>query len=500
MRKNIIYIVLVILNSLVWRAHAQVDCITDPPLAPGLTSVSVVPQTGFTVLNWTLSPSPDIAAYIIYTYKNGDGMPVDTIWDPTATSHTLPTVSTKYYSTSYVIAAMRLPRCTSILSNSLSTIYLNAVIDSCKRILTLSWNSYPSEPKMVESYSIFESLNNGSFSVLADVPADSTGYTISDFLTGQTYCFYVRANLEDGTESTSNSICEVTNLQTPPAWINADYATVNDNNDIILSFTIDNETDIRTYSLERKTGLEGAFSEIKRFTGISGSLSYSDLDADPSEINYYRLSALNSCNIPVTTSNVCSNIVLSLNRSGDNLDFTWNPYREWNGEISSYRLYTDTGDGFSERDIIAPADTTAILSYKDIMYNITGNRVCFYISASETGNPYGINGESHSPVVCTEPVEIITVPNLFTPDNDLLNDFFRPVLSFTPGEYHLVINDRYGRTVFSSHNYLEEWDGTVNGSPEPQGVYLWFLDLTTPSGNKIKRTGTVTIIRKNQDR
>jgi gliding motility-associated-like protein len=188
---------------------------------------------------------------------------------------------------------------------------------------------------------------------------------------------------------------------------------------------------------------------------------------------------------------------LSLNKEGDDLIFTWNPYRDWNGEVSSYILYSDTGDGYKEDQVISPSDTSATIGYSDIMYMVSGTRVCFYVSASETGNPHGINGVSHSSVACTNPVELITVPNLFTPDNDLLNDYFRPVLSFTPEKYRLVINDRYGRTVFESGDYLQEWDGTGNGSPEPQGVYLWFLDLTTPSGKKIKKTGTVTIIRKN---
>jgi gliding motility-associated-like protein len=496
MRKLSTYIILIIINSMLWKVHAQVNCITDPPVAPQLMSVSVEPETGFTVLNWALSPSPDIAAYIIYTYKDGDGMPVDTIWDPAATSHILPTVSTKYYSTSYVISAMRLPRCTSILSNSLTTIYLQAIIDSCSRTLTIRWNRYPSQPKKVESYTIFQSVNNDILNKLTDVPADSSSYAIMDFLTGQTYCFYVQANLEDGTVSTSNKICAVIKMQKPPAWINADYATVETDKEIHLSFTIDDDTDIKTYSLEKKTGPTGAFSEIKRFSDISGSLAYNDQDADLNRVNYYRLSAINNCNIPLATSNICSNIVLSLNKEGDNLLFTWNPYRQWNGDILSYRLFSDTGEGYRETDVISSADTSAILSYKDIMYNVTGSTVCFFLSATETGNVHGISGESHSCTICTEPLEIITVPNLFTPDNDLVNDRFKPVLSFTPGEYHLVINDTKGRTVFDTRDYLEEWDGTFNGTPSSQGVYLWFLDLKTPSGKSIKRTGTVTIIRK----
>ncbi len=497
MRKKILYIILLTINSLSWSLKAQVNCITDPPLPPELTSVSVVPETGFTVINWSLSPSPDIAAYIIYTFKNSDGMPVDTIWDPLITSFTIPTVSTKYYSTSYVVAAMRLPRCTSILSNSLATIYLEADVDSCKRTITLKWNSYNHLPKNVESYSIFSSLNNQGFSELENIVPDSTNYTISNFLSDQSYCFYLQANLEDGTVSKSNSICIITRIQKPPAWINADYATISDDKEIALSFTIDDDTDISTYSLEKKTGYSGSFSEIKRFEGIKGSIAYTDYDADLKRVNFYRLSALNNCNIPLTTSNISSNIVLSLKKEGDDIVLSWNPYRKWNGEVSSYRLYSDTGEGYVEKNLIPSSDTTFSVSYKDIMYNISANRICFYISSTETGNPYNITGESRSSAACTEPAELITVPNLFTPDNDLLNDLFKPVLSFTPADYHLIINDRFGKKVFDSRNSLEEWDGTEKGSPAPQGVYLWFLDLTTPSGERIKRTGTVTIIRKN---
>jgi gliding motility-associated-like protein len=90
--------------------------------------------------------------------------------------------------------------------------------------------------------------------------------------------------------------------------------------------------------------------------------------------------------------------------------------------------------------------------------------------------------------------EVITVPNAFTPDNNSVNDHFKPVLSFTPIDYKLIITDLRRRTVFETNDFNSEWDGTSGGNPLPAGIYLWYINLMTPSGRKITRTGTVTIL------
>jgi gliding motility-associated-like protein len=166
--------------------------------------------------------------------------------------------------------------------------------------------------------------------------------------------------------------------------------------------------------------------------------------------------------------------------------------------ISSYRLFINTGKGFEEKVVIQPPDTLFTLGYQELMYDVTGSDICFYISVSETSNPYDVNGHSISSRICTVPTEIITVPNVFTPNNDLLNDFFKPVLSFTPLDYHLIISDRPGNILFETRDFRAEWDGFQNGNPQPQGVCLWFLKVTTPSGKSISKTGTITIIRSRE--
>jgi gliding motility-associated-like protein len=183
-----------------------------------------------------------------------------------------------------------------------------------------------------------------------------------------------------------------------------------------------------------------------------------------------------------------------LEKKGNYLNLSWNSYKEWLGMVSSYRLFIDTGKGFEEKTVLQPTDTVFTLGYKEIMYEVTASEVCFYISVLETSNPYGVTGQSLSSRVCTVPTEIITVPNVFTPNSGTANAYFRPRLSFTPQDYHLVISDRRGNILFETRDYDAEWDGSQNGNPQPQGVCLWFLKVTTPSGKSISKTGTLTVI------
>jgi gliding motility-associated-like protein len=282
-------------------------------------------------------------------------------------------------------------------------------------------------------------------------------------------------------------------MQRPPQWINAAYATVTADKSILLSFNIDPNSEIKKFILERKTGAQGSFVQIYQFSSGSGSLLYNDANADVSKINYYRLSAVNNCNIPITISNISSNIILSLERNDDDIELSWNPYRDWRGTVDSYRIFAMTGQEMEERYSSGPADTVFHISYSSLMYEVTLKEVCFMIRAVELSNPYNINSESNSQIVCTPVSEVITVPNMFTPDNNGMNDLFRPVLSFTPSDYQLLITDSNRKTVFVTRDHNEAWDGSQNGNHLPEGIYLWFLKMKTPSGRIVEKSGSVTI-------
>ena len=62
------------------------------------------------------------------------------------------------------------------------------------------------------------------------------------------------------------------------------------------------------------------------------------------------------------------------------------------------------------------------------------------------------------------------VPNSFTPNNDGVNDFFKPVV-IGVDYYELIITNRWGEIVFTSRDINQSWDGYVDGNIAPSGVF-----------------------------
>jgi gliding motility-associated-like protein len=91
----------------------------------------------------------------------------------------------------------------------------------------------------------------------------------------------------------------------------------------------------------------------------------------------------------------------------------------------------------------------------------------------------------------------IYVPNAFTPNNDGLNDVFRPK-GFGITKYELNIFDRWGERVFHTATFDEGWDGKFmgrGGDGIEEGVYTWLINCTSVFGKAHELKGHVTLIR-----
>jgi gliding motility-associated-like protein len=89
----------------------------------------------------------------------------------------------------------------------------------------------------------------------------------------------------------------------------------------------------------------------------------------------------------------------------------------------------------------------------------------------------------------------IYVPNAFTPNGDGKNDIFKPVpVGISTFKYFRVYN-RYGQLMFQTTTPNQGWDGYLNGSPAPQGTYVWQTAGIDFNGHPINKKGTVILVR-----
>ena len=85
----------------------------------------------------------------------------------------------------------------------------------------------------------------------------------------------------------------------------------------------------------------------------------------------------------------------------------------------------------------------------------------------------------------------------FTPNKDGTNDLWL-VTAFggtCVGRVYVNVFNRYGNVVYKSDNYTNNWDGTYNGKPVPDGTYYYVIDYRLINGESIVMRGDLTIIR-----
>lgn len=142
--------------------------------------------------------------------------------------------------------------------------------------------------------------------------------------------------------------------------------------------------------------------------------------------------------------------------------------------------------------------------------NTFGSAATWKWSTGETGNKIRIvapgtyfatitvNGcESSDSVIVTNDC-YITIPNVFTPNGDGINDFFFPreLLSKGMTKFNMNIYNRWGQLIFTG-NALDGrgWDGRFNGAEQPVGVYVYVIDAEFKDGQIENHKGNVTLLR-----
>jgi gliding motility-associated-like protein len=87
------------------------------------------------------------------------------------------------------------------------------------------------------------------------------------------------------------------------------------------------------------------------------------------------------------------------------------------------------------------------------------------------------------------------LPKAFSPNNDNLNDIFRPIpVGIASTQYFRIFN-RLGEQIFETREWMRGWDGNFKGKPQLPGTYVWIIKGTDRKGRVVEQRGTVVLVR-----
>jgi len=130
--------------------------------------------------------------------------------------------------------------------------------------------------------------------------------------------------------------------------------------------------------------------------------------------------------------------------------------------------------------------------------NLTGANNTISTDVSMTVYVYAQNGNCASPVdsfmISTSAACFLEVPNVFTPNGDMTNDYFKLNSYSGIASLKCTIVNRWGNEMRSFNTPDFMWDGKdKSGQIANEGVYFYILEATTNSGEKLAKQGFVQL-------
>jgi gliding motility-associated-like protein len=92
-------------------------------------------------------------------------------------------------------------------------------------------------------------------------------------------------------------------------------------------------------------------------------------------------------------------------------------------------------------------------------------------------------------------MEGVYVPDAFTPNNDNLNDIFRPLVFGNIIKFEFSIYNRLGELIFKTNEPGKGWDGKWKGIQQPSNSYAWVCSYQLEGGEMKVEKGMVKLIR-----
>lgn len=219
---------------------------------------------------------------------------------------------------------------------------------------------------------------------------------------------------------------------------------INDNNTLIKWVLNDPNKVLQEMILYRRSQNQ-SWEPLKILGPKNGSFKDSSLETE-SNIYEYKIESLNGCNEEVI-SNTHNSILLNGNSNEEigEINLNWNPYSGWINEVARYeilRRLENTGEFEVIETVGNQVNSINMLNAAEGFKHELRIR-----SVSFNDQIY-----SYSNVLLFEFEHVIIIPNVFTPNNDGINDTFKIPKIELYEQSQLTVFNRSGKQVFQKTN------------------------------------------------
>lgn len=123
------------------------------------------------------------------------------------------------------------------------------------------------------------------------------------------------------------------------------------------------------------------------------------------------------------------------------------------------------------------------------------------VASPSTTTTYSLKATNSQGCFASDDVTVNVVPycvkpmEAFSPNGDGINDLWLVTNGNCLTSAKVEVFNRYGSRVYRSDNYKNNWDGTYESKPVPDGTYYFVITYQLVNGKKVYLKGNVTILR-----
>jgi gliding motility-associated-like protein len=270
------------------------------------------------------------------------------------------------------------------------------------------------------------------------------------------------------------------------------------NNQFLIEYYIDTSANINNLNL--LGGLSALPADTLLSKPVPNPFPFPDVFNYAGDVSTgpqnFQIESIDDCNLSLA-SNPVSPIFLSGNTDQTAVNtLNWTSYQMSNATLLNYRVFRIVNGNAVNLTTLLPGD----LTYDHNILNEPSDdgNFCYVVEGNYRLDIPGIGVTedlvTSSNILCLQQCPVVYIPNAFVPQGQ--NTIFRPVFLYENlSNYQMQIFDRWGNLIFRTQDPQFTWDGTCNGQPVPEGVYIYLLKGMSIFDTEINNTGDISVIR-----